>query len=156
MSSLAARPARLFGVLALAEMVTWAGLLAAMAGVYLLDGPRLMIRVSGGVHGFVFLGYALVTTLVAVDQRWPFRDLVLGLGCAVVPFATVPFERYANRRGRLGRRWQLTREAPVTPAQRVTAAAVRHPVPAALTGLVAVTVVFLVLLSLGPPTEWRS
>lgn len=50
-------------------MVTWAALLAAMAGVYLLEGPRLMNRVSGGLHEFVFLAYALVTALIAVDQR---------------------------------------------------------------------------------------
>ncbi|QFG68621.1 DUF3817 domain-containing protein [Ornithinimicrobium pratense] len=50
-------------------MVTWAALQAAMAGVYLLERPRLMIRVSGVVHGFVFLAHALVTALVAVDQR---------------------------------------------------------------------------------------
>lgn len=63
--SLLASPARVFGDLALAEIVTWAALLAAMAADYLLEGPRLMICVSGGVHGFVFLAYALV----AVDQR---------------------------------------------------------------------------------------
>lgn len=154
MSSLASRPRRLFGTLAQAEMVTWTLLLAGMAAKYLFDAGDLPVRVGGSLHGFVFLAYALVTVVVAVDQRWRGRDLLLGLGSAVVPYATVPFERSAERRGLLGDRWRLLGGETGGPAERVVAVALRRPVVSALVGVVAVAVTFSVLLAMGPPTEW--
>ena len=97
-------PARLYRTLAAAEMVTWALLLAGMAGKYLLGLGDLGVRLGGGIHGFVFLGYTLVTVLVAIDRRWPVRELALGLGSAILPFLTVPFERHAERAGLLANR----------------------------------------------------
>ena len=97
----------------------------------------------------------LGTLVVAVDQRWAARDLVVGLASAVVPYATVPFERSAERRGLLGDRWRLLQAgAPAGPAGRLVAAGLRRPVLAVLVGLVAVVGVFVLLLALGPPTQW--
>lgn len=147
-------PSRVFGVLALAEMVTWTLLIAGMIGKYILDLGEWGVRIGGGLHGFVFLGYCLVTVLVAVDQRWPVRELLLGLGSAVVPYLTVPFERRALRRGLLGERWRLRDERPSGPIDGIVAVVVRRPVPAVIGGLIVVTIVFLLLLAAGPPTEW--
>ncbi|HSP59960.1 MAG TPA: DUF3817 domain-containing protein [Ornithinimicrobium sp.] len=156
MSALVCGPRRLFGLLATAEMVTWTLLLAGMAGTYLLDAGDLPVRIGGGLHGFVFLAYALGTLVVGVDQRWPVRDLVVGLASAVVPYATVPFERHAGRRGLLGDRWRLrtTGSSPGAPLERLVATGLRRPVLASLLALAGVGVVFSVLLSLGPPTGW--
>lgn len=155
MSSLT-HPRRLYGTLATAEMVTWTLLLAGMAGKYLLGLGELGVRVGGGVHGFVFLAYCVVTVLVAVDQRWRAGHLLVGLASAVVPYATVPFERWADRRGLLEESWRLRREPADGFVQKLVAASLRRPLPAAAAALVLVALVFAGLLAAGPPTQWFS
>ncbi len=147
-------PSRLYRVLAFAEMVTWTLLLLGMLLKYGLQVTEVGVRIGGSLHGFVFLAYLVVTVLVAVDQRWSMGRLALGLGSALVPYLTVPFERWAHRTGLLGDAWRLREDAPRTAPERVVALALRRPVLAAVIALLAVAIVFSVLLSLGPPTEW--
>lgn len=154
MAALAKNPARLFTTLAQAEMVTWTLLLLGMVAKYVLDLGGLGVRIGGGLHGFVFLSYVLVTVLVAVDQKWRLGDLIAGLGSAIVPYLTVPFERSALRRGLLGDAWRLRDEEGRGIADRVVALVVRRPVPAAIVCLVAIALVFTGLLAVGPPTQW--
>lgn len=155
-TSRAAHPARLYRTLATAEMVTWTLLLAGMAGKYLLDLGDLGVRVGGSLHGLVFLSYCLVTVLIAVDRPWRLRSLVVGVGSAVLPYATVPFERHAERAGLLGSVWRLRTQAPDGLIERVVAAVIRRPVTGAVIALVAVGLVFAGLLALGPPWQWFS
>ncbi|GAA1486750.1 DUF3817 domain-containing protein [Brachybacterium fresconis] len=149
-------PSRLYRVLALAEMVTWTLLLAGMFVKYVLQSTELLVRIGGGLHGFTFLAYIVVTVLVAVDQHWRIRDLLLGLGSAIIPYMTVPFEHRARRRGMLEESWRLRTEPGRSAPEKVAALALRHPLPAAVIAIVVVAVVFSVLLSLGPPTQWFS
>ena len=148
-------PARLYRLLARAEMITWTLLLVGMAAKYTV-GADWATRAAGGIHGLVFLAYALVTVVVAVDHRWPVRDLVLGLGSAVLPFCTVPFEAGAERRGLLDGGWRLLAADGAGPAERVVGWALRRPVAAVAVGLAVVVGAFVVLLRLGPPTRWVS
>ena len=147
-------PSRIYRVLALAEVVTWTLLLGGMFVKYVLDSTELLVRIGGGLHGFTFLCYVVVTVLVAVDQRWKLTDLLLGIASAIIPYLTVPFERSAERRGLLGESWRLREEQGRTASEKVVGLALRRPLPAALITIVAVAVVFSILLSLGPPTEW--
>ena len=147
-------PSRLYRVLALAEMVTWTLLLLGMLLKYVLQVTELGVRIGGALHGFVFLSYVVVTVLVAVDQRWSIGRLALGVGSALIPYLTVPFEQWAHRRGLLGDSWRLREGPPHTLPELVAALALRRPVLAAVVAVVVVAVVFSVLLSLGPPTEW--
>jgi integral membrane protein len=147
-------PSRLYRLLALAEMVTWTLLLLGMLLKYVLQVTELGVRIGGGLHGFVFLSYVVVTVLVAVDQRWSVGRLAMGVGSALIPYLTVPFEQWAHRRGLLGDSWRLREDAPRSLPERVAALALRRPVLAAVIAVVVVAVVFSVLLSLGPPTEW--
>src|SRR5699024_1154027 len=149
-------PSRLYRVLALAEVVTWTLLLAGMLLKYVLQVTEVLVRIGGGLHGFVFLAYVVVTVLVAVDQRWRARDLLLGLGSAIIPYLTVPFERSAHRRGLLGESWRLREETGRTAPARVVSLALRRPLPAALVTLVVLVIVFSLLLMAGPPTQWFS
>lgn len=149
-------PSHLYRALALAEWVTWTLLLAGMFVKYVLEAGDLLVRIGGGLHGFTFLSYAVVTVLVAVDQHWKLRDLLLGLGSAIIPYMTVPFERSALRRGLLGTSWRLREETGRTLFERLVSWALRRPLLAGVVTLIAVAVVFSVLLSLGPPTEWFS
>lgn len=150
----ASRPDRLFRALAMAEVVTWTLLLLGMLGKYVLGLGEWGVRIGGGVHGFVFLAYCLVTLLVATDRSWGLGKLVSGWVSAVVPYATIPFERYVERNGLLESTWRLRSEAPSGGIEKAVSWALRHPLPALLTGVVGVALVFSGLLALGPPTEW--
>src|SRR5699024_11983593 len=58
------------------------------------------------IHGFVFLCYCAATVAVWTDKRWTAGTGLLGLVSAIVPYATVPFERSVERRGLLDGPWR--------------------------------------------------
>ena len=149
-------PHRLYRLLAVAEVITWALLISGMILKYVLHVTELGVRIGGGIHGFVFLAYCAATVLVGVDQRWGAGRIALGLGCAVIPFVTVAFERWAERRGMLAEAWRLLTESPRTAAERLAAVILRRPVLSAVVILVLVAVAFTLLLQAGPPTQWFS
>ncbi len=144
-------PRSLFRALAVAELVTWTLLLVGMLMKYALGLGDLPVRIGGSVHGFVFLAYLVVTTVVAVNQRWSVGTLVLGWASAVVPYATVPFEVAVARRGMLEGPWRRSPDARSGAWDRLLFVVVRHPWVAAGVGVVAVALVFAVLLAVGPP-----
>lgn len=137
---------------AVAEAVTWAGLLAGMFLKYVPETTEAGVQVFGMLHGVVFIGYVVITLVVSVDQQWSRGRTMLGLACAVPPFLTLWFERYAVRRGLLAERWRLTEVEPVGPAERVVAWLVRHPVRGAIAAMTGVAVLTGVALVVGPPT----
>ena len=148
-------PRRLFHLVATAEVVSWTLLIIGMVLKYVTDTTDLGVRVFGGIHGFVFLAYVVVTLAVWVDHRWPARTGILALGSAVPPWMTLWFERWIGRpgNGRLRETWRLgeggepARSAP----ERLVAWAVRRPVVALALALVGLVVAFGVLLVIGPP-----
>lgn len=146
-------PLLLFRRVAIAEAVTWALLLAGMFLKYGTETTELGVRVFGMVHGVVFISYCLTTVLVAVDQRWSRGRLLLGLAAAVPPFATVPFDRYAERRGGLGTAWRLTTSAPTGRVDRLVGWLLRNPLHGALAGVVAIAALTGVALLVGPPAS---
>jgi integral membrane protein len=145
-------PKRLYGFLAAAEMVTWALLIISMVIKYGV-GPEIYVRIFGMVHGVVFIAYGLVTLFVWANERWSVARGVLGLFSAVIPFATLPFERAMLRRGLLSDAWRLAPggEAPQGPIEKLQAMALRSPWLATAVGLVAVAVITAALLVIGPP-----
>ena len=144
-------PRSVFRTLAVAEAITWAGLLFGMFLKYVTETTELGVQVFGMVHGVVFIAYCLTTVLLWVDQKWSLGRLVLGLLAAVPPFATVPFERYAERSGLLGADWRLRSEAPAGAPEKLTAWLLRRPAQGLLVGLVAVAGLTGVALVVGPP-----
>jgi integral membrane protein len=94
--------ARVLRLLALAEAVSWAGLLAGMVVKYLVVFDDVGVRVFGPVHGAVFVAYVVAALVAARVLRWDLRTLALALVASVPPLATVAFERWAQRSGRLG------------------------------------------------------
>jgi integral membrane protein len=143
-------PRRLFRALATAEAITWALLLTGMFLKYVTETTELGVQVFGMVHGVVFIAYCLVTVLVAVDQRWSLGRLVLGLAAAVPPFATLPFERYAERRALLGNAWLSRADSP-TSGQRAVGWLLEHQRRAVGIGVVAVLALTGIALLVGPP-----
>lgn len=143
-------PRRLFRPLATAEAITWALLLTGMFLKYVTETTELGVQVFGMVHGVVFIAYGLATILVGVDQRWSLGRLALGLAAAIPPFATLPFERYADRRGLLGDAW-LSRADSGSAAQRAVAWLLEHQRRAVGIGVVAVLALTGLALLVGPP-----
>jgi integral membrane protein len=146
-------PSALFRTLAIAEAASWTGLLAGLVLRATLD-LDVAVRIGGGVHGFVFLAYGATALVVALNQRWSGGATAVALASAVVPYATVPTERWLHRSGRLGGTWR--REQSADPRDRAwhdraLRTLLRHP--GVLVGGLAlgVTVVFVVLLLVGPP-----
>lgn len=144
-------PAGLFRRLAVTEAITWALLLTGMFLKYVTDTTEVGVRVFGMVHGVAFVAYCVTTVVVAVDQRWSFRRALAGLACAVPPFATVPFDRYAESRGWLAASWRLREQAPEGRVDTVVAWLVRNPLRGVLAGLVAVAALTGLALAVGPP-----
>lgn len=144
-------PRRLYRGAAVAEAITWALLLTGMFLKYVTETTELGVQVFGMVHGVVFIAYCLATGLLWVDQRWPVSRLALGLGAAVPPFATVPFDRYAERTSLLGDTWRLRAETPSGLLERLAAWSLRRPAQGAVVGLVAVLGLTGIALVVGPP-----
>ncbi|MFF8819412.1 DUF3817 domain-containing protein [Leucobacter sp. NPDC015123] len=145
-------PRNLFRLFATAEVITWAGLIAAL----ILRATGITagaVPIAGGIHGFVFLAYCVSTVFVWINQRWKPGLGVTGLLLAIVPFATYPFERAVDKRGLLAGPWRLAPggEAPSGFVEHVQAWILRRPILSI--GLIAilVVIVFRVLLWLGPP-----
>jgi len=146
-------PLRLFRVVAVAEAVTWALLLLGMVLKYVTETTELGVRVFGMAHGVVFIAYCLTTLVVAVDQRWPARRTAVGLLCSIPPFATVLFDRWAERRGHLSTRWRLVEQPATSGVERAVAWLLRHPGRGLLVAVVAVAVLTAVALVVGPPAS---
>ncbi|MGC1207590.1 MAG: DUF3817 domain-containing protein [Ornithinimicrobium sp.] len=138
---------------ALAEAATWTLLLIGMFLKYVTKTTDLGVTIAGGLHGLVFVFFCVATVVVAVDQLWSLTRTLFGLAAAVPPLATVPFERWAVRRGLVGQQWRLRSQAPSTIPERVVGYAVSRPIAATVVSAVAVAVVFSVLLALGPPVQ---
>jgi len=92
---------RTFRVLAVAEAFSWAALLVGMFLKWVLKATELGVEIAGPIHGAFFIGYGVAALALWRQQRWPFRVALFAGLAAVLPFATVWFERWAGRRGHL-------------------------------------------------------
>ena len=151
-------PKRLFRGLAFAEAVTWTILILAMILKY-AGGLDWAVLVGGSIHGFVFLSYAVSAVLVGVNQRWSVGLIAFAVLTAIVPYATIPFELWLIRRGRLEGDWR--REASDHPDDRrwwnhVLRFFLARPVLLVAVSVVAIAAVFGGLLVIGPPGGWQS
>lgn len=146
-------PRILFRTVAVAEAFTWAFLLLAMFLKYVTQTTEALISPAGGIHGFVFLVFVVVTIFVWVNQRWSLKIGLLGLASAIVPLASVVFDQTMERRGKLDGGWRLApgADTPRGPIEQLQAWVLRKPFLAAAVTVIAVAVVFAALLVIGPP-----
>lgn len=87
---------RLFAYAALAEGLTWAGLLAGMALKY--SGiTSEVVWWFGRLHGAAFIFYVLMVFVAAQRLRWPFWVTNLALLAAIPPLVTLPLEWWLRR-----------------------------------------------------------
>lgn len=149
-------PKRVYRFLAIAEAITWTLLIAAMIAKYGFEVDAL-VPIAGPIHGFVFISYAAMQLVVGRNQRWSVGTVLLGILTAVIPYATIPWERRLERRGALDGPWRTEatddpRDA--TALDRAFRWGVRHPILLVVIALTLVALVFAVLLNAGPPSEW--
>jgi len=100
---------RVFRALAVAEGFSWAALLVGMFLKWVLRLTELGVEIAGPVHGAFFIGYGLAALALWRLQRWPFRVALFAGLSAVLPFATVWFERWAGRHGYLAEQHRAER-----------------------------------------------
>ena len=145
-------PYSAFRLVAIAEAITWTLLISALI-LRAVAGWDLAVSIAGGIHGFVFLSYGATAILVALNSRWRVGPTVLAVVSAVIPYATIPVERWLHRRGLLDGAWR-TDETPAD-ERRWYDGLLRWFLlrPWALILLIAAAVIalFVVLLIVGPP-----
>jgi integral membrane protein len=90
-----------FRVVAVAEALSWVGLLAGTYVKYVPATTEAGVQFFGPVHGAVFVAYVVVALVAARVLGWSRWTALLALAASVPPLATVVFERWAARTGRL-------------------------------------------------------
>ena len=79
--------------IALAEGVSFLALLLVAMPLKYLAGIPLAVRVTGLVHGVLFLAFLAALVRAASERGWPLRRSAAALVAAVVPFGTFVFDR---------------------------------------------------------------
>lgn len=149
-------PRLLYRILSIAEAITWTLLIAALIARYGF-GIDQFVFPAGFTHGFVFLSYGAAAIIVGLNQRWPLGRIAFAVLTAIIPFATIPFDRWLEKHHHLDGAWR--HDATDDPRDqgiidRMLRWFLRHPWLLVGGTVVAIVALFVVLLSLGPPTEW--
>jgi integral membrane protein len=149
-------PKRFFTFFAIAETVTWTLLLIGMFLKYVTHTTEVGVRIGGGIHGFIFICFVIAVIGVGTSQQWSKRRIATGLASAIIPYATIPFERSVEKTGSLEGDWGLGRNGrtPQTWFEKLTSWCIRSPWLAIGLGIIFVVLVFSGLLLAGPPGEW--
>jgi integral membrane protein len=96
------KAAGFFRVAAVAEALSWAGLLIGMFLKYVVHAAHEGgVPVLGMVHGVIFLGYVFTSLAVFRPLAWKRKTLVMALLASIPPLFTWWFEKWALRTGKL-------------------------------------------------------
>lgn len=98
-----------FRTIAVAEAVSWLGLLIAMLFKWVIqDDPNTGMEggvpIMGPIHGVIFIAYVACCFLARSTFGWSVRTTLVALASSIPPFCTVVFEILADKRGLLGAR----------------------------------------------------
>jgi integral membrane protein len=152
-------PKKLFRLFALAEAVTWTLLIGGLILRATVGVPSVAFTIVGGIHGAVFLTYAVIASITGVNQRWGFGRTVLGVALAIVPYATIPFELYVQRTGKLEGNWRREHSGDVRDDHwfdRLYRWFIIRPALLTIVMFAVVTAIFATLLLIGPPGGWPT
>ena len=70
----------------------------AMPVKYLFHEP-LPVRVVGSIHGFLFIAYVIVATILASREKWSTQTLLTAYVLSTLPFGTFVFESKFHQQG---------------------------------------------------------
>ena len=150
-------PKSVYKFFATGEAITWGLLISALISRALGDLVPHAVTVAGSIHGAMFLSYCVVAVLVGLNQRWAIGRIAGAVALAVVPFATVPFDRRLGKQNALEGSWRTeTSDDPRDQGfiDRLFRWFIARPVVLVLVIAIALPAIFAFLLFLGPPTEW--
>lgn len=159
LSLMDATPKSLFATFSRIEMLTWALLISGLIARATIGIDPSLFFIFGATHGFAFIGYSVTAVLVAVNQRWPVARSASAVLLAVVPFATLPFDRYLEKKSYLEGEWRISESnvpSDKTWFDRLFRWFIFRPVLLIVALVVFVISLFSFLLWLGPPTEWGN
>lgn len=152
-------PRSWYRTVAIAESITWTLLIIGMLLKYVAGLGTLPVLIGGSIHGFVFITYGMTAVLIGVNQRWTLAQIVGAVATAIVPYATIPFDRRLERRGMLEGEWHLEpTDDPRDQAwtRRFLRWMLWHPVVLLLVFVVGIAVIMTTLLIIGPPGGWAQ
>ncbi len=91
-----------FRLVALAEALSWVGLLIGMYFKY-LGSPRTEVGVKlfGPIHGAIFVAFVVAAVLAGTAYKWGLDTWLLALLGSIVPLGSVIFLIWAERSGRM-------------------------------------------------------
>lgn len=150
-------PKAVYKFFATGEAITWGLLISALISRALGDLIPHSVTIAGSIHGAMFLSYCVVAVLVGLNQRWAFGKIAGAVGLAIVPFATIPFDRRLLKQRALEGMWRT--QATDDPRDkgvidRLFRWFIARPVVLVLLIVLVLPAIFAFLLFLGPPTEW--
>jgi integral membrane protein len=114
----------------------------------------LVLRVSGTIHGFVFLSYGATAILVGINQRCNPLLAVGAVATAIVPYATIPVDQWLERTNKLDGNWRLTTTDDPRDANWFDALVrwmLNRPYLLGTLVVAAIVALFALLLLVGPP-----
>lgn len=100
MRSWFATPVARFKFAAIAEALSWAGLLVGMFFKYVVVQNPIGVQIMGPVHGILFVLYVLFTIEAMAHLKKRPNVLAIGLLAAIPPFTTLWFEWWVLRPAR--------------------------------------------------------
>ncbi|MUL44315.1 DUF3817 domain-containing protein [Streptomonospora sp. PA3] len=101
-----------FRAVAIAEALTWVGLLGGMYVKYLGSGSEAGVELFGPIHGGAFLLYVAITLAAALHLRWNLWAALVALAASVPPIGTLAADWWLHRTGRLAARPDPREQAP--------------------------------------------
>ena len=90
--------ARWFRYAAIAETISWVGLLIGMFFKYVVVHDDMGVYVFGRLHGAMFVFYVATLVWAAVADRWPMSWRIVGSPASIPPFTGLIFERWVEKR----------------------------------------------------------
>jgi integral membrane protein len=152
-------PRSTYAFFANAEMITWAGLIAAMIARYGFGYNGELFFVAGLSHGIVFLGYAATAVIVGMNQRWSVGVGFMAITAAIIPFASVPFDRSLHKRNLLEGGWryeETNHPRDKNPIDTLFRWFLRHPIVMTITVVGLLGGLIVAALMAGSPREWGN
>lgn len=90
-------PLRLFRLVALLEGSSFLMLLGIAMPLKYWAGMPAAVRVLGGLHGALFVAYALLAGVLLARGQWTFKRTAIAMGASLLPFGTFIFDRSVQR-----------------------------------------------------------
>ena len=91
-----------FRGVAIAEAISWTGLLIGMLFKYSLTENEIGVKIFGPIHGTIFIAYVITVAVVRKPLRWSWPVTLVALAASIPPLFTWFFELWAQRTKRLG------------------------------------------------------